>query len=269
MSRTSLGALPTHVAHAEWGQNRYFGFPVPELVGEETLTGLIAMAVGVRRLAPVERAVLDDIAVGMVLADPRVWPLKMARLVASYGGGLAGMAAALLSLEHAQIGHFTAGEAARLLLALREEAGETTVAAMLEPVGRRLRAGERLTGFGVPFRPFDERLVLVRKRIAHHGRQDLPHWRTMEAVIGAARQLRGLEPNVGLALGAACLDLGFPPEQISVLCVAICQTEFLSNAVEGSQQQAPVLRKLPDDRVEYVGTPARESPRAAKKGPGR
>jgi hypothetical protein len=139
---------------------------------------------------------------------------------------------------------------------------------MLEPVGRRLTAGERLTGFGVPFRPHDERLLLVQKRIVEHGRQNLPYWRVMEAVIGAARQLRGLEPNVGIALGAACLDLGFTPPQISILCVAICQTEFLSNAVEGSVQQAAVLRLLPEDRIEYVGTAERKSPRAARD-PGR
>jgi hypothetical protein len=88
----TLGALPTRVAHAEWGVNRYFGFPVPDLLGDETLTGLVALAVGARRLPAAEREVLDDIAVAMTLADPRIWPLKMTRLVASYGGGLAGMA---------------------------------------------------------------------------------------------------------------------------------------------------------------------------------
>jgi hypothetical protein len=222
---------------------------------------VLALGVGLRRLTPDEREVLDDFAVAMTLADARIWPLKLVRLVSAYGGCLPGVAAELMCLEGAPIGPWAAGAAASLLLALREEAAPT-VSAMLEPIARRLQAGERLPGFTVPLRPEDERLVLVRKRMAESGRDQGPHWRAMEAAVAAARQVAGLEPNVVIAMAAACLDLGFTPRQIAVLSVAIvCHTDILPNAVEGSAQRPAILRRLPEDRVRYVGTPPRTSPR--------
>jgi hypothetical protein len=83
----------------------------------------------------------------------------------------------------------------------------------------------------------------------------------MEAAGEAGRQLKGLEPNIGLGVAAACLDLGFRPREIALLGVALAQTDFLANAVEGSEQQPSVLRRLPDDCVVYAGKPPRESPR--------
>jgi hypothetical protein len=264
VSSRSLPPLSTGVGHAEWGDNRYFGFSVgTELAGAETLTGLVALATTGRRLTPPERAVLDDIAVTMTVGDARVWPLKMTRVVSSYGGSLAAVAAANVCLEEAYVGHWTSGEAAALLSALRAEAPELTIEAMREPLDRRLRAGARLVGFGVPFRPEDERVRMLRDCLARRGRVALPHWRTLEAASGAARLLRGLEPNIGLGVAAACLDLGFSSRQISLLCVALGQTDYVANAVEGADQSPPVLRRLPDKSVEYVGKANRTSARAS------
>jgi hypothetical protein len=256
--------LTTRVGHADWGDNRYCGFSVgAELAGTETIAGLIALATTGRRLAPEERAVLDDIAVAMTVADARIWPLKMTRVVSSYGGSLAAVAAANVCLEEAYVGHWTSGDAAVLLSALRAEAPELTVAAMREPLDRRFREGVRLIGFGVPFRPEDERVRMLRECLVRRGRTGLPYWRTLEAASGAARVLRNLEPNIGLAVAAACLDLGFTPRQISLVCVALGQTDYVANAVEGGEQRPAVLRRLPDAAIEYVGKANRTSPREA------
>ncbi len=256
--------LTTRVGHADWGDNRYCGFSVgAELAGNETIAGLIALATTGRRLAPEERGVLDDIAVAMTVADARVWPLKMTRVVSSYGGSLAAVAAANVCLEEAYVGHWTSGEAAVLLSALRAEAPDLTVAAMREPLDRRFREGVRLVGFGVPFRPEDERVRMLKECLARRGRTGLPYWRTLEAASGAARILRNLEPNIGLAVAAACLDLGFTPRQISLVCVALGQTDYVANAVEGGEQRPAVLRRLPDAAIEYVGKAERTSPREA------
>jgi hypothetical protein len=40
---------------------------------------------------------------------------------------------------------------------------------------------------------------------------------------------------------------------------------FLANAVEGAAQAPAVLRKLPDSSIEYIGTPPRSYPKAARK----
>jgi len=258
----SLPAIRTRVGHADWGDNAFCGFSVAtELAGEETIAGLIAMAAAGRRLSPDERAVLDDVAVAMTVADARIWPLKMTRLLSSYGSCLPAFAAAILCIEDASIGHWTSGEAAALLSQLRDEATELTVEAMRGPIEKRLKAGVRLIGFGVPFRPFDERVRTLKACLARSGREQLPHWRALEAAAGAARELRGLDANIGLAVAATCLDLGFTPPQIAVLSIALGMTDYLANAVEGAEQRLAILRRLPDDRVEYVGKAERASPR--------
>ena len=76
-------------------------------------------------------------------------------------------------------------------LALADEAPELSAEAMLGPVGRRLRAGQSLYGFGVPFRPQDERLLCLRTRIIKRGRQGMTYWRLLEAASEAMRQLKG------------------------------------------------------------------------------
>lgn len=264
MSTPPLVPLATHVGHADWGDNRYCGFSVAaDLAGKETIAGLIALATTGVRLPPEERAVLDDIAVVMTVADARIWPLKMTRVVSSYGGSLAAVAAANVCLEEAYVGHWTAGEAAVLLAALKAEAPSLTVEAMREPLDCRFRSGVRLIGFGVPFRQEDERVRMLRECLVRRGRVALPYWRTLEAASGAARLLRGLEPNVGLGVAAACLDLGFTPRQTSLLCVALGQTDYIANGVEGAEQRPPTLRRIPDESVDYVGKPARTSPRMA------
>jgi len=263
VNQAPVEPIRTHVAHAEWGVNRYFGFAVPDLLRrEESLAGLLALAVRGRPLSLDEQRVVDDIAVAMTLADPRVWPLKLARLVSSYGRCLPGLAAGLLCLEEARIGPWTFGAAADLLQSLSEEAGEPTVAAMLAPVQRLLGGRRHLPGFLVPFRPRCERLQLLREAVIARRRHELPWWAAMEAFIAAVRQLEGPEPNVGIGAAAACLDLGFTSREIAILATGLAQTEFLSNAAEGSRQRAPVLQRLPDDRVRYVGAPPRMTPRA-------
>jgi hypothetical protein len=258
-----LAPIVTHVGHAEHGENRYFGFAVgADLAGTETLAGLISLAVGGARLAPQERALLDDIGVVMTVADPRIWPLKMTRVVASYGGALAAVAAANACIEQAQVGHWTSGAAAELLTGLLADAGEPTVEAMLQPLQSRFAARTRLVGFGVPFRAEDERVLMLRRCVIARGREGLVHWRAFEAASGAARRLRGLEPNIGLAVGAACLDLNFSPRQISLLCVVLGQTDYVANAVEGAAQKPSLLQRLPTSAVLYTGPAPRISERS-------
>jgi hypothetical protein len=264
MSLSPIEPLPTHVAHNGFGLNRFFGFDVPDLAGDETFAGLAGLAVTGRRFSPEERGMLDDVAVASSLADPRIWPLKMARLVSSYGGCLPGVAVGFLCAEGAVVGFWTAERAAELLLSLLSEVEEPTVEAVIASLDRRLRAGEWLSGFGVPFRPQDERLLVLRKRVTERKRDTLPAWRMMEAAGEAARKLKGVEPNITVGLAAVCLDLGLTPRQIGILCVTLAQVDYLANAVEGAEQSPAILRRLPVGRMRYVGRPPRQTPRASQ-----
>ena len=267
-------ALLTRVGHAEWGDNRFHGQSVArDLAGRESVTGLLAMAMGGRRLEPEERAVLDDLATVITVGDPRVWPLKLVRVASAYGGAMAAVAAGTVSFAGARVGYPAAGLAAEVLAKIAERiAGarstghEAAEAILGDECNRLLADGGRPYGFGVPFRPRDERLVMLAERVAARGRCHLSHWRIFEQITETIRRMRGLEPNVGLGAAAVCLDIGFKPVQIGPLVTALGAADFWANAVEGAEQAPASLQILPRGSVNYIGPAPRSSPRATSKG---
>lgn len=250
---------------AEFGDDHgYMGHALfGSLAGDATLTELIAMAVGGRRLSPEEVRVLDDVAGVMAVADPRVWPLKIARLVASEGGFMIGLCAGQLCLEGARVGPWSCGAAARLLIQLDEWIGSRMEDAQLVRAAVR-RALERgpLVGFGVPIRPADERVEALGRILTHRGRAGLHYWRLLGAVARAVRGLKGIAPNIGAGVGACMLDLELSPRQIGPLATALIIDTFVANAFEGAQQRAALLQCLPVAAVRYTGPAPRRSPRA-------
>jgi hypothetical protein len=260
--------LPTFVGHAEWGDNRFRGHSIArDLAGHESVAGLFAMAIAGRRLDPSESALLDDLATVIIVADPRVWPLKLVRVVSSYGGSLGAVAAATVCFQGARVGHPTAGLAAELLVELERRLrasplGETDERALDDECHRILNERDRLFGFGVPFRNRDERLDMLIERVTARGRSNLCYWQLFTRVAATLRRIKNLEPNVGLGLAAACLDIGFAPSAIGPLVTALGSVDFWSNAVEGATQAPPILRALPESCVRYVGPAARATPPA-------
>jgi hypothetical protein len=257
-------SISTRVAWAGWDEHRHFGHRVfSELAGHETYAGLMAIAVGGRRLAPDERAVLEDVAAVLTVAEPRIWPNKAARMAASYGRPIPGILAGCLCFESELIGPWTTGDTARNLVWLRERVGDgASGEAVREAALELLRDKGRLLGFGVPFRPKDERLVALTERIAARGRSELPFWSLSTALWAELRAAKRLEPNIGSGIAAALLDLGFDPVQIPTLTIALNLNIFVANAFEASHQKSDMLRRLPDSHVRYVGAAARRSPRS-------
>jgi hypothetical protein len=272
--KSETPALPTRVGHAEWGDNRFCGHSVArDLAGRESLAGLMALAIGGRRLQPEACALIDDLAIILMVGDPRIWPLKLVRVASAYGGPLAAVAAATVSFAGARVGHPAAGLAAEVLVkieqrvaAARATADVSAEAALEDECKRLLADAGRPYGFGVPFRPRDERLVMLGERVAARGRGEFAYWRLFEQVAETVRRIRGLEPNVGLGAAAVCLDLGFTPAQIGPLITALGACDFWSNAVEGAEQAPPCLQTLPIGSVRYVGPAPRCSPRALDDG---
>jgi hypothetical protein len=266
-------ALPTSVGHAEWGDNRFRGHSVArDLAGRESMSGLLALSIGSRRLAPDERALIDDLATVLTVADPRVWPLKLVRIVSAYGGSLAAVAAATVSFAGARVGHPAAGGAAEVLVAIerriREKTsrGNVSAAAALEAeCEQMLSEGGRPFGFGVPYRKQDERLLMLTECVAARGRSALAYWQLFQQVALTVRRVRHVEPNVGLGAAAVCLDVGFAPAQIGPFITALGSVDFWSNAVEGAAQAPAVLQRLPRESVRYAGPGDRVSPRAQRK----
>ena len=265
--------LPTRVGHAEWNDNRFRGYSVArDLASRETCTGLLGLAIVGRRLDDDERAILDDLATVMTVADPRVWPLKLVRVVSSFGGCLAALAAGTVNLEGAIVGHPSTGRAAAVLVSLAEMTAEslrrdgvTEEWAMDSACRELLSRSSRLSGFGVPFRQRDERVDMLTACVEARGRSELQYWRLFSRATEMFRRTKSLEPNIGLAAGAVCLDIGVPIAQIGPFVTALGISDLWCNAMEGSEQAAETLQCLPLDVVRYAGPLERVSPRKRRR----
>lgn len=252
--------LTTRVGHAGWNDHRHFGYSVfGELAGTTSISGLIAMAASGRKLPEEDCRLLDDIAVILTVADPRIYPLKLVRLASSYGDPLAGLSAAVAAMQGAIVGPQISMGAAFWLLEM-EDALDLEAA-----VARSFQERGRIPGFGVPFRDVDERAIALEKRARETGRDTGKYWVMQERIAGIVRETRGLSCNVGLPVAALSLDMGLRPEHLSSLYTGLTINVFLANAVEGAAQAPAILRELPHTSIDYVGTPARPYPPAARK----
>ncbi len=261
-----MKAIQTRVAMSCNGDNRYFGHgALSELAGNETMTGLFALACTGRRATREERELLDLIACIINSADARIWPLKMTRLVASYGGTLAAFGAAQFALEGTTMGPWIIGYAAQMLLDARaalERCGdreEMGRAALRDFVGEK---GRRLYGYGVPLRRTDERMDALQREARVRGFAAKPFWRLQEQLNAVVLERKGLMCNVGIGLAAMLLDMGYSPSECSRIPYFLNQNVFVAHAVEGARLAPAEMRRLPEDAIEYLGPARRESPRA-------
>jgi hypothetical protein len=253
--------IETHSAHWGFDDHRYFGHAVfEELLGRESLTGLTALSILGRRLPPDACALLDDAAVSLTLADPRIWPLKLTRLLSSYGSSVAAIAGGLLIQEHARIGPWASQEAAELLEAFHAELGPSAHPTRVEAIVRNhLTKHHFMWGFGTPFRERDERLVAFSARMRQRERDQLPYWTLFEAIAKAVVDQRKAQPNIGMGFAAACLDLGLRAQEVGPLTTFLMQHMFFAQGVEGARQASEGLRRLPDESVIFVGSTSRRS----------
>jgi len=256
--------LETRVGLAQWGDNRFRGHSVAnELVGSSDLWSLVALAVGHRRLTPLEAAILDDLATSGCAADPRIWPLKAVRLGSAYGRFTPGLIAGLLATDGAH-GPGSVRLCAESLLSIAAELGADGDDAALDAiVARRLGDAENpLHGFGVAAREHDERAVTFAKCLAKRGVAIGAMWRIFARTEASTRRVRGISANFGGTMAAILLDLGLGPAQIPAFVLTVLYPSLVANAHEGAAQAPEVLRELPRGSVRYVGPAPRKSPRA-------
>jgi len=259
----TVAALATRVAHAGYVDHRFFGYStLTELLGAETCLGLNVMAVTGRRIDRESLDMLDDLAVVMTIADPRIWPLKLTRVVASYGGTLAAFAAGQLCLEGDLLGPWSTMYAAMLWDELRTSVDHAGGTGLDAEIASMVARKSRLPGYGVPFRPRDERLDALRARVVRRDWQTRRYWSMQEAFSLRVHEARGIGPNIAAGASALLLDMGFAVPDVPAIMTVLMQNNFVANAVEGARQAPAALRSLPVDTATYVGEPPRQSPRA-------
>lgn len=253
--------IRTRVGRSGWGDYDHFGLRVfRDLAGSTSYLGLIAFSITGRRLSRADELLLDDLAVSSHVPEPRVWPIKLARLGSAYGRSMPGFLCGSVALDCDLVGGRVAEDAASLLVELRahldaDHDNDSSIANFIE--GRK-----RLIGFGVPLREVDERVVSVRTCLERRGRRDGRYWMLAERLWRVVKKARGIEVNIIGATAAICLDLGFAPAEVVPIAAILLQPTLLANAVAGAVESPEELRCLPAHCVRYVGPGPRESARS-------
>jgi hypothetical protein len=263
---TDLPRLTTRVGRADWGDNRFRGHSVgDQLAGNTDLWSLIALAVGHRRLTPLERAVLDDLVACGCAADPRIWPLKAVRLASAWGHAAPGLCAGLLATNGAH-GPLSVRASAESFIEIAALLGEHGDDAKLEQIvaGRLADPERRFHGFGVAAREVDERSITFARCLERRGIASGAAWSLFVRIEATTRKLRGISANFGGTMAATFLDLGLTPAQLPAFVLTVLYPSLVANAHEGAEQAPAVLRELPADAIEYLGVPPRTSPRAQR-----
>lgn len=263
-SERPIPTLTTNVGHASWGDNLFRGYGVlADLAGSAGFWSMISLALGGPRLGREQERILDDLSTCCFAADPRVWPMKAVRLGSAFGSTTAGLCVGLLAVDEARMGPAIAGGAARFYVELwRPGSAWPDAERLAAHLDAAVAAGRRIDGFGVPFRPRDERVDALRRCLVQHPKARGPYWSLMEAIDAHFAERHRLPVNIAGAAAAVALDLGFEPEPIGHLPAALLLANFLANAYEGAQQRPALLQRLPDEVVDYVGPPPRTSPRS-------
>lgn len=101
-------------------------------------------------------------------------------------------------------------------------------------------------------------MVALEACLRARGRETRRYWRLMRMVETALLRHKKLPANAGAGVAAACMDCGMTPHQTAVFATACASVCFLANAVEGAQNPAPELQRMP---VRYIGHVPRVTPR--------
>lgn len=254
------GAAPvieTRVGLIVEGDNRFMGasvFHALHLTHLSPLDTLLA-AFGVPQLSDLDREALRLASLVLISPDARVWPLKLCRLLSSYGSPLVGTFAAQLVLKTQMLGPITIGAAAAGLIAFRARIQAGMPARESLTVWKTACNG-RIPGFGVPFRAQDERLVALRGFVGPAGLASRPFWQTNEQLFALTED--GPEvPNIALGLAGLLLDVGISPENTGLVAAQLMAPVYVAHALEASQTDRHILPHLPPSAVNYRGIPPR------------
>lgn len=260
MSEPTKPEIVTRVAHAGHDSQRYRGHDLFRELLPSRLSQLFILGITGRRVSEEVAELVEDALLCVAVADPRIWPMKIARLASCYGSEEAGLAAPYLALADARLGPAPFGPAARALVALAEAVGfDPDDDALDAEVERWFRAQRFPAGFGVPFRAVDERAEALASSLARLGRAHGPYVKLFRRVVDRSRERGGPEPNITLAASAALLDAGFEPAQIVSLMNVAVVASYQPNAIEEASLRSPSLRALPPAWIDDQTAPPRST----------
>ena len=255
--------VPTALARAGFDRIYFRGGLIADAL-DASIWSVLSQALGNEALTDEQAAVINALVVVAGVGDPRIWPAKVARLVGSYGKPFAATAAGTAFLDDLPLGPWAIHLAAQFLDdVVRDTSQEDWLAEATRRAVELRAARQPVPGFGVAGREHDERYVDFAAWYAQRPSVHGPRWRLFCELVDAVSD-HGLRPNIGGAFGAVGRDFGFSALEVALVAGWASNWATQANAREALRESPEVLRKLPSDRVRYVGASPRKSPRATQ-----
>lgn len=191
----------------------------------------------------------------LISPDARVWPLKLTRLLASWGNPLLGYFAGQLVTTSRVMGPGAGTGAGVCLQWIADRVGGAPTDADVGEAVAAWRAEHPgpLGGFGVPFREVDERRAALLQLV---GDGPLAQGRFWKLHLQLVPQVAA-RPNCVISIAALLLDIGVAAERCGFAIAVLMPPVFMANALEAARTDGARLHQWPDDLVHYVGAPAR------------
>lgn len=201
-----------------------------DLVGQRSFFQVAAWTIAGLDLAASDAALLEQLGVNTQLIDAQIWPLAVARRIASLDLGLA----------HALIGGLatlctpaiTVQPVASFMRFLdRVDARVRAGASLGSVVDDILASGERISGFGRPVLGPDERVPHAFDLAVRYGRDSGPSVRLAREIARLLHERKALRINSAGVQAAIMRDLGFTPNAASAFCVLYFVVPIVTQAV--------------------------------------
>jgi hypothetical protein len=228
-----------------------------DLLGRRTFFQVAAWSIAGVELSARDARLLEQLGVNTQLLDPHIWPLAVARRIASHGGPLArslvGGIAALFTPN------ITIEPVAAFIRFLDEAQSALKRGRSLEKfVAHQLRRGRTIAGFGRPVLGPDERVPHALRLAKRLGRGTGESVRLAHAVESELRKAKGLAINSAGLQGAIMRDMGFTPDAAAAVCALYFVVPLLAQhafVVERSTGRRPrrKTRRAPLPRVPQPG----------------
>lgn len=210
-----------------------------EFLGRKSFMQVAALAIAGIEISESDAKLLEDIGVLAQLADPRIWPLTVAKRIAANGGSLAeAVTAGIASLCTDQMTGLPSAGFMRFLDRVECEVrhGRTVESIVLGALER----GERIPGVGRPVLRGDERVPPMLEAIRRHGRGDGASVALALEIDQELARAKGLRVNSAGLCGAVMRDIGFSPDAAAAFCLIYFVVPVLVNSDSSGVQRSSI-----------------------------
>lgn len=231
--------------------------------GGATYQDLLVLAITGRSLSHRERRILDAMVAVTTYGDPRLWFHQAARFAMSERTRLGtALIAGLAVVESKTFGGYATLLASRFFQKTLAwvRSGQDLEDLIQEKLARR----ETIYGFGRPIVRRDERIEPFRKVFQEEGFKEGPHYRLAQQIEQILRREKDIILNFGGTVSAIFSDMGFSPEEISLLCLTHFIPSTLAAVAEGAERPPRDFLPLACDEIEYQGPGERKLERGVE-----